>query len=103
VHDNGTCKENAFAQCRQILWPNTFFKSEVGTVRILRIRILFASTGIISVSALHFDIKSTYQIRMEKKMPELGVSFPQPCPSAAHRFAAVKIKFESLQTTRSFP
>ena len=82
-------------------------KMEVGTVRILRIRILFASTRIMarpkSVSALHFDIKSTYQIRIEKKMPELGVSFPQPCSSAGHRFAVVKIKFESLQTTRSFP
>jgi len=94
------CKENAIADVRRILRPNTFLNQQAA----LCIRILFASTDLMrrprSDSFLHIDIQDTYQLRMQEyKMLALGICFPQPWSSAGRRSASIKITFGLLRTT----
>jgi len=71
VHDFGTCKENAAAQCQ--LPTNSAAKHKhtfLNRKSALRGRILFASIEVMhtprSNFSLHIDIKNIHQIRAEQ-------------------------------------
>jgi len=66
VHEFGTCKENAAAQCRL---PTNFsakhvFETEVGTAQPHSLTEFMHRLR--SDSPAHFDIKNTHRILMEK-------------------------------------
>jgi len=52
--------------------------------------------------SVHFDFKSTYQIRAEKQNASARRFFPQPCLSAGRRFAASRSRLNCYRTIGSF-